>query len=61
MIRLKLWQWMILVSPIVIIISFLIVAAGTQIHTWGLSWIWALFTFVFVGWRWLLLSSALKK
>jgi len=54
MIRLKLWQWMILVSPIVIIISFLIVAAGTQIHTWGLSWIWALFTFVFVGWRWLL-------
>ncbi|MBD2391039.1 GTPase family protein [Aphanizomenon flos-aquae NRERC-008] len=54
MIRLKLWQWMILVSPIVIIISFLIVAAGTQIHTWGLSWIWALFTFIFVGWRWLL-------
>jgi hypothetical protein len=45
---------MILVSPIVIIISFLIVAAGTQIHTWGLSWIWALFTFIFVGWRWLL-------
>ncbi len=54
MIRLKLWQWMILVSPIVIIISFLLVAAGTQIHTWGLSWIWALFTFIFVGWRWLL-------
>lgn len=54
MIRLKLWQWMILVSPIVIIISFLILAAGTQIHTWGLSWIWALFTFIFVGWRWLL-------
>ncbi|RUS93563.1 hypothetical protein DSM107003_43590 [Trichormus variabilis SAG 1403-4b] len=25
-----------------------------QIHTWGLSWIWALFTLVFVGWRWLL-------
>ena len=54
MIRLKLWQWIILVSPIAVIISFLLISAGTQIHTWGLSWIWALFTFVFVGWRWLL-------
>ncbi len=54
MIRLKLWQWIILVSPIVVIISFLLICAGTQIHAWGLSWIWALFTFVFVGWRWLL-------
>jgi uncharacterized protein len=54
MIRLKIWQWIILVSPIAIIISFLLISAGTQIHAWGLSWIWALFTFVFVGWRWLL-------
>jgi uncharacterized protein len=54
MVRLKLWQWIILVSPIAVIISFLLISAGTQIHAWGLSWIWALFTFVFVGWRWLL-------
>jgi small GTP-binding protein len=54
MIRLKPWQWIILVSPIAIIVSFLLISAGTQIHAWGLSWIWALFTFVFVGWRWLL-------
>jgi uncharacterized protein len=54
MIRLKPWQWIILVSPIAIIISFLLISAGTQIHAWGLSWIWALFTFIFVGWRWLL-------
>ncbi len=54
MIRLKIWQWIILVSPIAIIVSFLLISAGTQIHAWGLSWIWALFTFVFVGWRWLL-------
>ncbi|WP_026104073.1 GTPase family protein [Anabaena sp. PCC 7108] len=54
MIRLKLWQWIILISPIVVIVSFLLISAGMQIHTWGLSWIWALFTLVFVGWRWLL-------
>jgi uncharacterized protein len=54
MIRLKPWQWIILVSPIAVIISFLLISAGTQIHAWGLSWIWAVFTFVFVGWRWLL-------
>ncbi|MTJ08850.1 GTPase family protein [Anabaena sp. UHCC 0204] len=54
MIRLKIWQWIILVSPIAVIVSFLLVSAGMQIHAWGLSWIWALFTFVFVGWRWLL-------
>ncbi|MBD2629403.1 GTPase family protein [Trichormus variabilis] len=54
MIRLKLWQWIILISPIAIIVSFLLISAGMQIHTWGLSWIWALFTLVFVGWRWLL-------
>lgn len=54
MIRLKLWQWIILISPIAIIASFLLISAGMQIHTWGLSWIWALFTLVFVGWRWLL-------
>ncbi len=55
MIRLKPWQWIILVSPIVIIITFLLIGAATQIHAWGSSWIWAVFTVIFVGWRWLLL------
>jgi predicted GTPase len=54
MIRLKIWQWIILVSPIAIIVSFLLISAGTQIHAWGISWIWGVFTLVFVGWRWLL-------
>jgi hypothetical protein len=54
MVRLKPWQWIILVSPIAIIITFVLIAAGTQIHAWGLSWIWAVFTVIFVGWRWLL-------
>jgi len=52
--RLKIWQWIILATPIALIVSFLLIAAGMQIHTWGISWIWAVFTFIFVGWRWLL-------
>jgi predicted GTPase len=56
MVRLKLWQWLILALPIATIITFLLVAAGIQIHQWGLSWIWAVFTLVFVGWRWLLVK-----
>ncbi|WP_017655001.1 GTPase family protein [Fortiea contorta] len=54
MVRLKLWQWLILATPVVFIIAFLLVAAGMQIHTWGINWIWAVFTLLFVGWRWLL-------
>ncbi|HLO84839.1 MAG TPA: GTPase family protein [Nostocaceae cyanobacterium] len=54
MVRLKLWQWIILAAPIASIVIFLLVAAGMQISAWGLSWIWAVFTLVFVGWRWLL-------
>lgn len=56
MVRLKTWQWIILVSPLAIIITFLLISAGMQIHTWGISWIWAIFTLVFVGWRWLLVK-----
>ena len=52
--KLKPWQWAILVSPIASIIIFLLVAAGTKIHEWQLNWIWGVFTLVFVGWRWLL-------
>ncbi len=56
MLRLKLWQWVILLTPIASIIIFLLIAAGQQIHTWGINWIWAIFILVFVGWRWLLVK-----
>ncbi|EKQ71268.1 putative GTPase [Leptolyngbyaceae cyanobacterium JSC-12] len=56
MVRLKLWQWVVLVLPVGAIAAFLLIAAGSQIHAWGLSWIWAVFTLVFVGWRFLLVK-----
>lgn len=52
--RLKPWQLIILVTPIASIMIFVLIAAGTQIHEWGLNWIWAIFTLLFVFWRWLL-------
>lgn len=54
--RLKPWQWLVLISPIALIISFLMIAAGQQIHAWHLNWIWAVFTLILVGWRWLLVK-----
>jgi uncharacterized protein len=54
--RLKLWQWVILILPIVTIVGFLMVAAGLQIHQWGLSWIWGIFTLLLAGWQWLLVK-----
>ncbi|MBF2003425.1 MAG: GTPase family protein [Synechococcales cyanobacterium M58_A2018_015] len=54
MVTLKPWQWVVLALPLVIVIGFLLVAAASQIHAWGLNWIWAVFTLMFVGWRWLL-------
>jgi len=54
MVRLKLWQWAVLGLPIAAIAIFLLVAAGLQIQAWGISWIWAVVTILFVGWRWLL-------
>ncbi|MBW4661128.1 MAG: 50S ribosome-binding GTPase [Drouetiella hepatica Uher 2000/2452] len=56
MVRLKVWQWVILAAPIVSIIGFLMIAAGLQVHAWGLSWIWAVFTLVIAGWQWLLVK-----
>ncbi|MBR8833009.1 MAG: GTPase family protein [Stigonema ocellatum SAG 48.90 = DSM 106950] len=56
MVRLKLWQWVVLATPMAIIVSFLMVAAGRQIHEWGINWIWGVFTLIFVGWRWLLVK-----
>lgn len=56
MVRLKVWQWVVLATPIATIVGFLLVAAGWQLHEWGISWIWGVFTLVFVGWRWLLVK-----
>ena len=56
MVRLKPWQWVILATPIAIIITFLLISAGMQIHEWGINWIWAVFTLLLVGWRWLLVK-----
>lgn len=64
MVRLKLWQWVMLALPIVLIVGFLMVAAGWKIREWGINWIWALFILVFVVWRWLLVrwtQPALKQ
>ncbi|MBD2484040.1 GTPase family protein [Planktothrix sp. FACHB-1365] len=56
MIRLKQWQWIVLITPITIMVIFLLVAAGVTIHDWGINWIWAVFTLIFLGWRWLLVK-----
>jgi hypothetical protein len=54
MIRLKTWQWSLLIFPLVLIVGFIIAAAGWQIHQWGINWIWAIIILVLVGWRSLL-------
>jgi uncharacterized protein len=56
MVRLQLWQWAVLGLPIAGIVSFLLIASGAQIHTWGVNWIWAIFTLLLVGWRFLLVQ-----
>lgn len=53
---LALWQWMVLALPIASMAGFVMVAAGIQIHAWGVSWVWAIMTLVFVGWRWLVVK-----
>jgi uncharacterized protein len=59
--KLKLWQWAILVSPIASIVIFLLIAAGVKIHEWRLNWIWGVFTLALVGWRWLLVRWTQKS
>lgn len=54
MVRFKAWQWVVLILPIAAIATFVMVAAGRQIHAWGLNWIWGVFILTVVGWRWLL-------
>ena len=48
------WQWIVLAVPIALPIIFLLVAAGSQIHSWRINWIWAVFILLFVVWRSLL-------
>ncbi|MEO1670943.1 MAG: GTPase [Cyanobacteria bacterium J06631_2] len=54
MISIKPWQIVVLVLPIAAIVIFLLVAAGSQIHDWGINWIWGVVVLVFALWRWLL-------
>ncbi|NDJ18176.1 GTPase family protein [Myxacorys almedinensis] len=54
MVRLQRWQWAVLGLPIVLVVGFLLIAAGLQIHEWNINWIWAIVGLLFVGWRWLL-------
>lgn len=54
MVRLKLWQWVVLAIPLTAVVIFFLIAAGWQIHQWGINWIWGIFLLIFVGWRWLL-------
>ncbi len=56
MIRLKPWQWVVLASPVIIIVSFFIITTGIQIHQWGINWIWGIFILILLGWRWLLVK-----
>lgn len=56
MLRIKPWQAAILILPIATIVLFLLVAAGSQIHDWGINWIWVVVILVFTGWRWLLVK-----
>ncbi len=56
MLRLQRWQLAVLALPLVFVIGFILIAAGSQIHAWGVSWIWAIFTIALVGWRFLLVK-----
>ncbi len=56
MVRLNTWQWLVLGAPVGAIAAFLLIAAGLQIHAWGLSWIWVVVGVVFIAWRWLLVK-----
>ncbi|NET41599.1 GTPase family protein [Okeania sp. SIO2B3] len=56
MVRLKLWQLVILALPLASVVAFLMISAGMQINQWGINWIWGIFILLFVGWRWLLVK-----
>jgi len=53
-VQLQRWQGLVLISPIVAIAAFLMVAAGWQLQTWGLTWIWGVFILMLAAWQGLL-------
>ena len=56
MVSIKPWQIAVLVFPIAAIVIFLVIAAGSQIHDWGINWIWGVVIVIFAVWRWLLVK-----
>jgi uncharacterized protein len=54
MVRFQSWQWLVLIVPIALVVTFLLVSAGFQIHAWGLSWLWGVIGLMFLVHRWLL-------
>jgi predicted GTPase len=54
MISLKRWQVAVLAAVPIAIAVGLISVALVQLHTWGLSWVWAIVAVALAGWRWLL-------
>lgn len=54
MMPVRAWQWGVLILPWVTIAGGLLLAAGWQIHTWGINWVWGIITLLLLGWRWLL-------
>ncbi|WP_008318697.1 GTPase family protein [Leptolyngbya sp. PCC 6406] len=54
MVKLKPWQWGILLVPPGVLGLGLAVLAGIQLQAWGLSWVWGVIAVGVVGWRWLL-------
>ncbi|MEL6138133.1 MAG: GTPase [Cyanobacteria bacterium J06628_6] len=54
MIRFARWQLVVLIMPFAGIVGFLLVAAGVQIQSWGLSWIWGIVVLMLALWQWLL-------
>lgn len=47
MVRIKPWQLAILILPLATVIIFLLVAAASQIHDWGINWVWGIVILVF--------------
>jgi len=54
--KLKIWQWIILAIPVILVVGFILIAASASIGRWGINWIWAIFMLLFLLWRWLLVK-----
>ncbi len=52
MLQLPWWKWLLLALPPVAIALLVLIPASVQLHTWGLSWLWAVVLLVLLGWRW---------